>query len=55
MEIGFNCKYLLEALKAVPAENISLELKTNLSPAVINPCEGDKFTYMVLPVRLKTV
>lgn len=53
MEIGFNCKYLLEALKAVPAENISLELKTNLSPAVINPCEGNKFTYMVLPVRLK--
>ena len=53
LEIGFNCKYLLEALKAVPSENISLELKTNLSPAVINPCEGDKFTYMVLPVRLK--
>ena len=53
MEIGFNCKYLLEALKAVPTENISLELKTNLSPAVINPCEGNQFTYMVLPVRLK--
>lgn len=53
MEIGFNCKYLLEALKAVPTEEITLELKTNLSPAVINPCEGNKFTYMVLPVRLK--
>ena len=53
MEIGFNCKYLLEALKAVPTENFMLELKTNLSPAVINPCEGNKFTYMVLPVRLK--
>jgi DNA polymerase-3 subunit beta len=54
MEIGFNCKYLLEALKAVPAENVSLELKTSLSPAVISPCEGDRFTYMVLPVRLKS-
>ena len=53
MEIGFNCKYLLEALKAVPTENFMLELKTNLSPAVITPCEGNKFTYMVLPVRLK--
>ena len=54
MEIGIATpKYLLEALKAVPSENISLELKTNLSPAVINPCEGNKFTYMVLPVRLK--
>lgn len=54
LEIGFNCKYLLEALRAVPAEEISLEMKTNLSPAVLNPCEGNKFTYMVLPVRLKS-
>ena len=53
MEIGFNCRYMLDALKAVPTENFMLELKTNLSPAVITPCEGDKFTYMVLPVRLK--
>ena len=53
MEIGFNCKYLLDALKAIPAENIIFELKTNLSPAVMTPTEGNKFTYMVLPVRLK--
>ena len=53
MEIGFNSKYLLEALRAIPAEEIALELKTNLSPAVMRPTEGDKFTYMVLPVRLK--
>ena len=53
MEIGFNCKYMLEALRAIPVENFMLELKTNLSPAVMTPCEGDAFVYMVLPVRLK--
>ena len=53
MEIGFNNKYLQEALKAIPAENIIFELKTSLSPAVMSPTEGNKFTYMVLPVRLK--
>lgn len=53
MEIGFNCKYMLEALKAIPEDDIIFELKTNLSPAVMNPTEGNKFTYMVLPVRLK--
>ncbi len=53
MEIGFNCKYLLDALKAIPAENIIFELKTNLSPVVMTPSEGEKFVYMVLPVRLK--
>ena len=53
MEIGFNSKYLLEALKAIPADNFVMEMKTSLSPAVMNPTEGNKFTYMVLPVRLK--
>lgn len=53
MEIGFNNKYMLDALKAIPADTISFELKTSLSPAVMVPTEGDKFTYMVLPVRLK--
>lgn len=54
MEIGFNNRYLLDALRAIPADEIIFELKTNLSPAVMTPTEGNKFTYMVLPVRLKT-
>ena len=53
MEIGFNCRYMLDALKAIPAEEIIFELKTSLSPAVMNPAEGNRFTYMVLPVRLR--
>ncbi len=53
MEIGFNAKYLLDALRAVPAEEIVFELKTGLSPAVMTPTEGNRFIYMVLPVRLK--
>lgn len=54
LEIGFNCRFMLEALRAVPSDEMILELKTNLSPAVMRPTEGDKFIYMVLPVRLKT-
>ena len=53
MEIGFNCKYLLDALKAIPAEDVIFELKGSLNPVVMNPTEGDRFAYMVLPVRLK--
>ena len=53
LEIGFNCRYLLDALKAIPEENTMLELKTSLTPAVMRPTEGDRFTYMVLPVRMK--
>ena len=54
MEIGFNCRYFLEALKAIPTDRIRLEMKTNLNPAVMRPLEGDAFLYMVLPVRLKS-
>ncbi len=53
LEIGFNCRYLLDALKAVPSEEVTLELKNGLSPIVFTPVD-DKydFAYMVLPVRL---
>lgn len=54
LEIGFNCKYLLDALRAVPSEEVTLELKNGLSPIVFTPV-NDKhdFAYMVLPVRLQ--
>ena len=54
LEIGFNHKYLMDALKAAPADKVRLELTTGVSPCVILPTEGEEnFLYMVLPVRLK--
>lgn len=55
LEIGFNHRYLQEALRAVPADQIAIELNTPTSPCLILPNEGeeDRFLYMVLPVRLK--
>ena len=54
LEIGFNSRYLLDALRAVPTPEVSLELINGLSPIVLNPSDGSgKFSYMVLPVRLK--
>ena len=54
LEIGFNCRYLLDALKAVPTDEVVLELSNGLSPIVLTPCDkSGKFAYMVLPVRLK--
>ena len=53
LEIGFNCRYLLDALRAVPSTEVTLELKNGLSPIVFTPVD-DKvdYSYMVLPVRL---
>ncbi len=55
LEIGFNCRYLLDALRAVPTGEVMLELSNALSPIVLTPCEDSDrdFAYMVLPVRLK--
>ena len=52
--IGFNNRYLMDALKYAPAEEVRLELNTGISPCVILPADGEeRFLYMVLPVRLK--
>ena len=54
LEIGFNVRYLADALKVVPSEEVTLELTNSLSPIVLTPVD-DKFdfAYMVLPVRIK--
>jgi len=54
MEIGFNDRYLLEALRAAPADNVRINITSGISPCVIVPADGSgNFLYMILPVRLK--
>ena len=54
LEIGFNNRYLLDALKAAPAEEVKVCLNTGSSPCVLLPVDQtDEFLYMILPVRLK--
>ena len=53
LEIGFNVRYLCDALRAVPGEEVVLELTNGLSPIVMTPVdEKQDFSYMVLPVRI---
>ena len=54
LEIGFNNRYLTEALRYAPADTLRLELNSGISPAILVPVDGgESFLYMVLPVRLK--
>lgn len=53
VEIGFNNRYLLDALKACDTDTVRIELNGSISPILILPCEGDSFVFLVLPVRLK--
>lgn len=54
LEIGFNNRYILDALRAAPADTVRFQLSTSVSPCVIVPADGSKnFLYMILPVRLR--
>lgn len=51
--VGFNNSYLLQALKAAPADEVTVNLTNGNSPCVLLPSDGsDAFLYMILPVRL---
>ena len=53
LEIGFNVRYLADALRVVPSEEVVLELTNGLSPIVLTPAEEKyDYAYMVLPVRI---
>ena len=54
LEIGFNVRYLADALRVIPSEEVTLELTNGLSPIVLTPVDDkEDFAYMVLPVRIK--
>jgi len=54
LEIGFNNRYLLDAVKAASAEKLKICLGSGTSPCIIVPeNEEGSFLYMILPVRLK--
>ena len=41
-------------LKALEDEALMLDMNNNISPCVVRPLQGDRFYYLVLPVRLFT-
>ena len=54
LEIGFNPKYFLDALKSIDEEEVFVDFGTNISPAIIRSVEQDgDYIYMILPIRLK--
>ncbi|WP_322175306.1 DNA polymerase III subunit beta [Acutalibacter caecimuris] len=54
VEIGFNNRYLLDALKNTESDEVRVGLSGPLSPMTIQPKDGDSFLFLVLPVRLKS-
>ena len=50
--IGFNARYLLEALSAMPDDEVVLELGGELDPGVIKPLSDSRFVGVIMPMRI---
>ena len=53
LEIGFNPRFFLDALKAIDDEEVYLEFGTNRSPCIIKPVADGNYIYMILPIKMK--
>ncbi len=51
IDIDFNPRYFLDALRAVDDEEIMVSFNGGMGPCVLRPVEGDAFAYLVLPLR----
>ena len=54
MQICFNAQYVLDFLSAVSTDVVALELKDEVSQAVMRPvgAEGYDYTYVIMPMRV---
>jgi DNA polymerase-3 subunit beta len=52
LSIGFNARYLLEALSAVPEDEVALELGGELDPGVVRPVGATEFLGVIMPMRI---
>ena len=57
LEIGFNCRYLINSVKAAESETLRISMKSPTQAITIEPFEKDEnssFFYMILPVRMNS-
>ena len=54
LEIGFNCRYLSDILKAAEEDIVVMEFNNSITPCMVKPEEGNQFDYLILPVRISS-
>ena len=52
-EMGFNSRYLLDALKNSETDEVIIKLNGPVKPIIMTPKEGNSFLFLVQPVLLK--
>jgi DNA polymerase-3 subunit beta len=52
IEIGFNAKYIIEALSSISNQNIMLKFTDPLSPTLITGLNDDRHQCVIMPMRI---
>ncbi len=53
LDIAFNARFMMEALRNSECDEVKLQFTTYLSPIRIVSLQGDDFVYLVMPVKVK--
>ena len=51
-QIGFNARYLMDIFRNIDDEEIMLNMKDSISPCIVRPLSGERYQYLVLPIRI---
>ncbi|MCR5593229.1 MAG: DNA polymerase III subunit beta [Saccharofermentans sp.] len=51
VDIDFNSKYMIDALKAIDDDVVRIEFNGNQGPCIMVPTEGEGYVYLILPIR----
>ncbi|MDI6619189.1 MAG: DNA polymerase III subunit beta [Clostridiales bacterium] len=52
IQIAFNSKYFIDALRIIDKDEIYLEFTSSVSPCILKTSDDNSYIYLILPVRL---
>ncbi len=52
LTVGFNARFFLDVIGVIEADDLSLELGDEHSPAVIHPADDPNYTAVIMPMRV---
>jgi DNA polymerase-3 subunit beta len=54
LDIAFNVRYLMDGLKALPSNEVQLQVNNASSPVILTPLGATTMTYLVMPVQIRS-
>jgi DNA polymerase-3 subunit beta len=54
LEIAFNPKYFIDALKVIDDDYIHLQFTNSHNPCIIKQVDGDEYKYLIVPIKIRS-